>query len=463
MAFAHHGSFMNLRTTNNLHLAAQSVLFFFPAVFIGITIHEVGHGIGALLSGAEFNGFQATFFSGIAYTSALETSKQYILSYAAGSMFGSLVGLIICLGILPKLTRWDFTVFWYYLGFISLIDLPRNMFYSGIGGGDFADVSYRMGIPLVITMIVGAVGMSFVIYFYSRAFGRPLAKYFSFDTYWQRLSTFMICFALPMFFTAVGTVTEPPHNRLSRMGVFFVVFLFASTLSALMALTRVRSSVPPSPIPKVPSVVGAGVFDLALLLWLGLFGTRMQPRGIVWSAPWDQQVAGWNLILSVDPDLTMKADFLMRPTNLDMVWQKQRLATPHWEPYDLLAFSNLPRLVSSINLRLIERVQDDTVPYSFFGLEDRGARRISFYAIPSKDSTHQTTNKSRIVLNFESLILRERFCRLEVHIDTTSIKLTYELIPVNSPGPILDKPNSLIFASQTLQTVKTIHLDVIRK
>jgi hypothetical protein len=337
------------------------------------------------------------------------------------------------------------------------------MFYSGLSGGDFADVSYRMGIPIVVTMVIGAVGMSFVVYFYARTFGRPLAKYFSFDTYWQRLSAFMICFALPMFFTAVGTATEPSHNRLGRTGVFFVVFLLGSTLSILMAIPRVRSSIPLAPIPKAPSVVGLGVFGLALFTWLGLFGTRIQPRGIVWSAPWDQEVVGWNLILSVDPDLTMKADFLMRPTNLNMVWQKQRLANPHWEPYDLLAYSNLPRLVSAIDWRLIERIQDDTVLYSFFDLENRGARRISFSVIPPKDSMHQTMNKNCIALNFESLILRDRFCRLEVHIDTTLIKQAYELIPADAPGPILDNPNSLIFAKQTLQTVKTIHLNVIRK
>ena len=455
---------MKFRATNYLHLAAQSVLFFFPAVLVGIAIHEVGHGIGALLSGAHFNGLHITFFNGVAYTSGLETSKQHLLTFAYGSTCASLIGLVICLGILPKLTRWGFTFFWSYLGFISLIDLPRNMFYSGLGNGDFRVVSYRLGIPLVITMVVGAVGMAFVVYFYARAFGRPLAKYFSFDTYWQRLSVFLVCFTLPMFFTAVGVAIQfTAHNHLSGIGVVSVIMSLGTVLSALMALTRVRSSLPLFPIPKVPSIVGIGVFGLALSVWLGLFGTGQRPRGIIWSAPWDQEVKNWNLLLSVRSDLTIKADFLMRPTDLEIIWQKQRLATPHWEPYDMLAHTNLPRLMSAIDWRLVERVHDDTVLYSWLGLKDRGARRISFSGVQWKDSTHQTMNKSGIVLDFESLILRDRFYRLEVHIDTTLIERAYGLMPTDSPGPILDEPNTLVFASQTLQTVKTIHLDITRK
>lgn len=50
---------MNQRTTNYLHLAIQSVLSFFPAAFIGMALHEIGHGLGAWLSGLYFNGLLA--------------------------------------------------------------------------------------------------------------------------------------------------------------------------------------------------------------------------------------------------------------------------------------------------------------------------------------------------------------------------------------------------------------------
>jgi hypothetical protein len=312
-------------------------------------------------------------------------------------------------------------------------------------------------------MVVGALGILFVIYIYAHAIGSLLAKYFSLDTYWQRLSTFLIYIALPMFLTAVGAATLFPHRHLSMVEFFFVIFILGSAMSAMMALFRIKSVHPLIPIPKAPSVVGLGIFSLALLVWLSIFGTPKHPKGIVWSAPRDEEVVGWNLILTVRSDLAVRADFIMRPSKLEFVWEKQRLAIPNWIPYKVLVYSNLPGLMSGSDWSPMEQVHDDTVLYFFQGGEEKGARRISFCTHSLKYSEQQAMKKCNLTLNLEQLLLRECFYRLEICIDTTFLKRTYELIPENSPKPILDTPNTLVFTNDALMKVKTMRVEITRK
>lgn len=454
---------MNQRITNHLHLAIQAILLLPPAVYFGIILHELAHGIGALLAGGRFHGFHATFISGATFNSGLDDTWGKVFSSLSGSGASFLVGLFLFLAILPRLRRWEFQMFWSYVCFVTLIDLPRYMFTTAVDprGGDFSKIAEILHIPTILFGIAGALSIGVVVFLSSIIFSRLISGRFSLATYWQRLSAFSLLLFLPGIFLAI-IASKLPFHRMTGVRGFITFSLTALLVTVFMAVRKTRSSEPTLPVPKTASFTALGVFAIALIVWQVVFGNAPTPRGLIWSALPEQQVSCWNLRLTISSDFAIRADFLMRPNVIDMIWEKQKVAEPYWQPYDSLARVNSTSLIPSVRWNLLDRNQDDTTFYSLFGFDRRGARRISYTGTLLMDSVSRAPSTRVLTLDFDSIIFPKEFCWLEIQPEGNITLQSCDLVPAESRKPLLQTEHRLQFESSTLNAVKSIRVVLTR-
>jgi hypothetical protein len=177
----------------------------------------------------------------------------------------------------------------------------------------------------------------------------------------------------------------------------------------------------------------------------------------------EPEVSCWNLRLSISSDFAIRADFLMRPNVIDIIWEKQKVAEPVWQPYDSLAQANSTRLFPSIKWSLIERSQDDTSFFSLYGFDRHGARRISYAGSLLIDSVNRASSSRVLTLDFDSIFFLNGFCWLDIQSEASVILQSCELMPAETRKALLQTEHRLQFASSTLNSVKSIRVVLSRQ
>jgi len=116
-----------------------------PFTYLSVWVHELGHGVGALLGGGEFVEMVLTpEFGGIATTISPDTPNR-ILVLALGLLAPSIAGLIILVCVRG-----------FYLRGITLILVSGGLLTSSIlWSGDY----FTQVLTLILAIIIGLVGL----------------------------------------------------------------------------------------------------------------------------------------------------------------------------------------------------------------------------------------------------------------------------------------------------------------
>ena len=341
-------------------------LFFFLttywASFFSGVIHEVGHGLVALIVGQNFYGFVATLTGGFALVTLGEVSSTNAMISAAGIVSQFLFGLAIFL-VSFKLKGFTSKIVLLTFASTSMINPGSYLLMGSImkEGDPFLTSSY-VNVSLEALAFLGCVLLVFVGSIAFPQFVKVLQDFLMFkskrDSYVSVVFIFISgSFLNFLLITLVGA-------SLYSMVAFLLVALLVSAFSAFAVK---RYKLPDVSVIQQKFVSWRGIGTNLLLaivcttVWLGAFGYTLQTaHGLIWYEFGPVGVA--NVKVTVNYRFLARIEMRFRPYFSVSVSEKLWLGvknTPNWKMYEQQAMLFAKNMFNTASFELVATKTDD--------------------------------------------------------------------------------------------------------
>jgi hypothetical protein len=274
------------------------ILVFVVARFLGILLHEFGHGLVSLMIGGDFFALYASPGTGLSYVYLEDLSvEQWIFVHIGGLVFQVVAGAFLFM-LYPRLKGFLSRIFTLQL---LLVLLVYSFLYFGIStayAGDGASLVFEIerstGFDATIPIAVINLAIASLIgYFLTKRVLAFLEDYFSLVTKTEAFYTLFFFFSLPLsigFLGAILAIGIIPFASIQFLIAFLVVANLLFFITSLV-ITRKRDETDNNRM-ALGSIAGKESnsvllsFSIVILLWIACFGpTPSTAHGIILKEP----------------------------------------------------------------------------------------------------------------------------------------------------------------------------------
>lgn len=341
-------------------------LFFFLttywASFFSVVIHEMGHGLVALLVGQNFYGLVATLTDGWALVSISEVSSTNAMISAAGIVAQFLFGLTIFL-VSFKLRGFTSKIVTFTFANTSMINSGSYLLTGSImKKGDSVLISSYANVSLEALAFLGCVLLVFVGLIAFPQFVKVLQDFLMFKSKRDAYVSVVFVFILGSFlnFLLITLVSASLYSMVASLPVALLV----STFSAFAVK---RYKLPDVSVIQQKFVSWRGIGTNLLLaivcttVWLGAFGYTLQTaHGLIWYEFGPVGVA--NVKVTVNYRFLARIEMRFRPYFSVGVSEKLWLSvknTPNWKMYEQQAMLFAKNMFNTANFEIVATKTDD--------------------------------------------------------------------------------------------------------
>ena len=455
---------MNRRAkyNNYLHLGIQSTFFLLAVKYITSTLHELGHGVASWLVGLKFYGYYlAVFGGGQGFVAEPGNDFQQLLLSSGGPVVDLVFGLIVLFVVLPRIKRWGAKIFLLYYAVMTLSVFWAYMVLGGfLGGGDFANIARVLGINLYAVGVFGFLGLMGFGALIVRKILTNLSSYFPMNSYMKRFPILLLFLGVPgIVYAGVGNLIHP-FGDLSQ---FLFLSLLSIIVTGLLSLVRHRGEPSLQSLPKWPSLIGLLIFGGVCIIWLGVFGLpQTKARGVLWNTPEDDKVGVANISIQINKELNAHIDYSMRSHSHHLLWEKMKYQTPNWSVFRDFIGAHVPTLLGVSDYEVIEKANDLDAPFSYFGLDDVGARKVSLVVDLNGRMDEAEENMYTMEINSWWRFEKCYICKLEIILEDGLRFLDYELIPENARDPAVYNEKCIVWENISDNAPERVRLGIHR-
>lgn len=365
------------------------ILVFAVARFLGILVHELGHGLLALALGGDFYALYASPGTGLAYIYLEDLSwGERVFVDAGGVMFQLIIGVLLFISY-PKFKSFLARIFSLQLLVVliiyPLLYLGLSVFYGGDGAAMVGEIKRNAGLdaslPLTALSLFFA---SFVAYFILRRILAFLEDYFTLFTEKEAFHTLFLFFSLPLIIGFIGAILA-----ISAIPLAYIQFLIAFLMVAHLIfyfeayfITKKRKSMKEEKR-KIRAISGKESntvilsFAIMAVLWLASFGpTPSTAHGLILKEP---PIEAEKYFADNADRMALNANVKISPDELEVeiiargvMSQPSPLEYRMWRSYDDRAHWSYYENVSKYILLRMLKITDWHITSKTFGTEVYG-------------------------------------------------------------------------------------------
>lgn len=276
------------------------ILVFTVARFIGILVHEVGHGLVAIALGGDFFAMYASPGTGLSYVYTENLSwNQRIFVDLGGVMSQAILGVILFIvylrfrGFLTRIFTLQLLVVLLVYPFLYL---GLSVFYSGDGFLIVEEIKTYTQFDSSIVLVVASLSLASIAgYFITRRVFAFINEYFPLFTKQDKFLTLFLFFSIPLvvgFIGAIAAISIIPLKDIQ----FFIAFLITANIlfffASYLVLRKVGVEKGAPKVKKIKwisakeSVTILASFTIVTVIWLAAFGpTPSTAYGVVLKEP----------------------------------------------------------------------------------------------------------------------------------------------------------------------------------
>jgi hypothetical protein len=365
---------------------ALFLLAFGVARFIGILVHELGHGLSADALGGDFFALYVSPGTGFSYvyTEPLDWGGRAFVDIS-GVLFQMVLGMLLFI-LYPRfkgffsriITLQLFAVLLIY----PLLYLGLGTIYGGDGASIVREVEVGVGVDIAIPLLMFCLLFAaFFMYFVSVRVLDFIREYFHLATERDRFKTLFLFFSLPLFIGLLGAILAISLISLASVQ-FLIVFLIVANLMLYVEISFLtRKAVPEEgeikrmrSISRRESYTVFASFAIIAAVWFASFGpTPSTAHGILLKEPPIGFESHFREKIALNVDVFVKPDeFEVEVRLRGLVSQSSPLEDQIWKTYDGRAHMPFNENVSRFVVSRMFDISEWTIESTSLGPEVYG-------------------------------------------------------------------------------------------
>jgi len=276
------------------------MLVFTVARFIGILVHEVGHGLVTIALGGDFYALYASPGTGLSYVFTANLSwNQRVLVDLGGVMAQAILGIILFI-VYPRFKGFLTRIFSLQLLVVLLVFpflyLGLSVFYAGDGSLIVKEIiHFTQFDPSTIIVVVSIFLGCLAGYFITKRVFNFIDEYFPLFTRRDRFFMLFMFFSIPLvigFIGALAAISIIPLEDIQFLIAFLITanILFFFTSYLILRKVGVEKNAPKvkkiKAISGKESVIILTSFAIVTVIWLAAFGpTPSTAHGMMLKEP----------------------------------------------------------------------------------------------------------------------------------------------------------------------------------